>query len=92
MDDRVEVCLVGGDLQMIKVRRKKHHWMIRGVVEQQVGTWRQQWWSQNLGFLRFWGGWRKGVEVWSISRVVLVSASTKTFGPRFINQGQGRGE
>jgi hypothetical protein len=45
------------------------------------------------GFLRFWGGWRKDVEVWSISRLVLVSADTKTFGPRFINQGgEDRGE
>lgn len=40
VDDKSEVCLVVGDLQMIKVRRKKHHWMRRGVIEQQVGTWR----------------------------------------------------
>lgn len=40
VDVKSEVCLVVGDLQMIKVRRKKHHWMRRGVIEQQVGTWR----------------------------------------------------
>jgi hypothetical protein len=71
--------LVGGDLQMIKVRRNKHHWMGRRIVVKVGGHLRMLRWRLNLGF-------------WGLGYVEWIAASTSRYprGPRlrsrFINR------